>query len=64
MIEENLSPEERWQRNEKDRLEYENYCNKIIQGLEENWTRIVVSVLYGNLFRMLVTKDLMKMQMF
>ena len=35
MIEENLSPEERWQRNEKDRLEYENYCNKIIQGLEE-----------------------------
>lgn len=34
MIEENLSPEELWQRNEKKRLEYENYCNKIIQGLE------------------------------
>lgn len=35
MNEENLSPEERWQRDEKNRLEYQNYCNKIIQGLEE-----------------------------
>ena len=35
MIEENLSPEERWQRDEKNRLGYQNYCNKIIQGLEE-----------------------------
>ena len=35
MNEENLSPEECWQRDEKNRLEYQNYCNKIIQGLEE-----------------------------
>ena len=34
MAEENLSPEELWQRAEKKRLEYEGYCNKIIQGLE------------------------------
>ena len=34
MVEENLSPEELWQKAEKKRLEYEGYCNKIIQGLE------------------------------
>ena len=34
MAEEYLSPEELWQKAEKKRLEYEGYCNKIIQGLE------------------------------
>lgn len=32
--EEELSPEELWQKNEDERLEYEGYCNKIRQGLE------------------------------
>ena len=29
-----LTPEERWQQSEDERLEYEGYCRKIIQGLE------------------------------
>lgn len=32
--EENLTPEELWQQSEDERLEYEGYCRKIIQGLE------------------------------
>ena len=30
-----LSTVERWQQEENDRLEYENYCNKIRKGLED-----------------------------
>lgn len=29
-----LTPEEQWQQSEDERLEYEGYCRKIIQGLE------------------------------
>lgn len=29
-----LTPEEKWQQSEDERLEYEGYCRKIIQGLE------------------------------
>lgn len=29
-----LTPEEQWQKDEDERLEYEGYCNKIRQGLE------------------------------
>ena len=29
-----LTPEERWQQSEDERLEYEGYCRKIIQGME------------------------------
>ncbi len=31
---EDLTPEELWQQSEDERLEYEGYCRKIIQGLE------------------------------
>lgn len=31
-----LSAEEQWQNEEDERLEYEGYCNKIRQGLDEN----------------------------
>lgn len=34
MEEKQLSPEEQWQQSEDERLEYEGYCRKIIQGLE------------------------------
>ena len=32
--EKQLTPEEKWQQSEDERLEYEGYCRKIIQGLE------------------------------
>lgn len=35
MIENNLSDVERWQQDEDERLEYEGYCNKIRNGLED-----------------------------
>lgn len=36
MVQDNviLTPEEKWQQSEDERLEYEGYCRKIIQGLE------------------------------
>ena len=31
-----LTPEEQWQKDEKDRLEYEGYCKKIKKAIEED----------------------------
>lgn len=34
MMTDDSSPEKKWQQKEKERLEYEGYCRKIVQGLE------------------------------